>query len=224
MKNTNKTDYIIYKRVFNKDEAVSLAELLQQHNIDALCEEDTFSVDAILSNSELNKDYLVKIKADDIEDADNILSLSVSQNLDNIPDNYYLLEFSDEELKEIIINADEWGKFDYLLAQRLLKERGKELSSKVIETSRKDRLQQLSQTEEASNLLIFAGYFCALLGGIISIFIGHSLRYGTKTLPDGKQYYVYSAKSRNHGYKIYILGIASFLCWMLASGIIKGLL
>jgi hypothetical protein len=39
-------------------------------------------------------------------------------------DDYYLFEFSDAELNEILSKPDEWGDFDYQLAQQLLRERG----------------------------------------------------------------------------------------------------
>jgi hypothetical protein len=136
------------------------------------------------------------------------------KQLENIDKEYYLFDFTDEELIEIVEKQDEWNQYDYLLALRLLKERGKEIDSAFIDNIRKQRIRDLAMPEESQKNWIYAGYLIALLGGVLSIFIGWHLLTHKKTLPDGSRVYGYSVSDRKHGNRIFLLGIICFVLWV----------
>ncbi|MBM3418164.1 MAG: hypothetical protein FJY17_04490 [Bacteroidetes bacterium] len=154
-------DFLIYQKFSDKGEAVELTELLTENNIDFLFEDTSASFDPSFANNQINNEFRVKIKKQDFDKADKItLSFSATQ-LDNIDKDYYLFEFTDEELIEVLTKGDEWSKFDYLLAQKILKDRGQEVNEKFLETLRKQRIEELAKPEENQKTWIIAGYVFA---------------------------------------------------------------
>ena len=209
-----KTDnYFTFQKFPDKESARELTDILEQHNIEYILEENSLNFDPTFSNSELTKEFCVKLKKENFEAADHLqLQISIEQ-LDKVDKDHYLFGFTDEELIEIVTRPDEWSKLDYLLAQKILKERGKEINPEVASTIKKQRLQDLGKPDEGQKSWIIMGYVLALCGGLIGIFIGHHLRYHKKTLPNGDRVYGYSKEDRGHGYNIFILGIVCMVLW-----------
>ncbi len=204
--------YLTFQKFNDQGLATELADLLKENNIDFILD-DSSGFDPAFSNSEVNKEFRVKLKKENFEKANTLLLNISMKQLDNVEKDYYLFDFSNEELIEIVTKPDEWGQFDYLLAQRLLKERGNEIKPELADTLRKQRLQELAKPEESQKSWIFAGYAFALLGGLIGIFIGWHLMTHKKTLPNGDRVYGHSASDRKHGNRIFLLGIIFFLFW-----------
>ncbi len=210
----NMTDeqYLTFQKFNDEGLATELTEVLEQNNIEFIVD-DTQNFDPSFSNSEINKEFRVKLKKEDFEKANTLLlEISVKQ-LENVDKNYYLFKFTDEELIEIVAKADEWSQYDFILAQRILKERGKEIKPELADALRKQRLQELAKPEEGQQTWIYAGYTFALLGGLISIFIGWHLLSYKKTLPNGDRVYGYSASDRKHGNRIFLIGIIFIVFW-----------
>ncbi len=205
-------NYLTFQRFSDKDAASELIEILKQHDIDFVLEDSSASFDPTFADSEA-KEYKVKLKKENFEKADKLLLQLASQQIDKVEKDYYLFEFTDEELIEIITKPDEWSKFDYLLAQKLLKDRGKEIKPEVAETIKRQRLQELGKPEEGQRSWILLGYISALLGGLLGIFIGHHLRYHKKTLPNGDRVFAYTVADRDHGFNIFLIGIVFFIIW-----------
>ena len=135
--------------------------------------------------------------------------ISLSQ-IDSVDKDYYLFNFTDLELMEVITKRDEWGHLDFILAQKILKERGKEIKPEVVELLKKQRLEELAKPEENQKAWIYAGYITAVLGGFLGIFIGWHLSTYKKTLPNGDRVYGHSQSDRKHGNRILIIGVICF--------------
>jgi hypothetical protein len=73
-----------------------------------------------------------------------LLNLSKAQ-LDNVEKDHYLFEFTNEELYEITEKPDEWGEFDFLLAMKILSDRGLPVNHAKIIKSKQDRVETLSK-------------------------------------------------------------------------------
>lgn len=140
------------------------------------------------------------INKTDFENADKTL-------LDKSENQHYLYEFSDQELIDVVINESEWNKFDVNLANTILKERGKEISEDLLKSFKVQRIKDLSKPDESQRGWIMAGYLFAILGGLISIFIGYHLKTYKKKLPNGEKIYAFNESDRIHGNWIFILGI-----------------
>lgn len=201
---------VTYRKFSDFQQAQELTELLDKNNIEYYLEEDAQAFDPSFTVNGIKKDYLVKINQQDFVKVDLLLAEITEKEVENVPPDYYLLEFTDEELMEVVLKRDEWSNFDYILARKLLKERGKEVSYEVLELINKQRINDLAKPEERQKAWIMAGYVLALLGGIISIFIGWHLLSFKKTLPNGQRIYSYASEDRNHGLIIMILGLLFF--------------
>ena len=215
-----KEEFLIFQKFNTESQAVDFGSLLNVNRIEFLIENISINFDPILSNNEFGKEYCVKIKKDDFEKANDILREKAKTEINEIQDDYYLLSFTDEELIDVIEKSDEWNKFDVELAQKLLKERGNEITTEQISELKKQRIIELSKPEEGQNVYIIIGYVCALLGGLLGIFIGWHLTTYKKTLPNGNRIYAYSENDRKQGNRILILGIVFIVFWILY-GILK---
>lgn len=207
--------YLTFQKFTDKASALELADLLKQNGIDCKFEDTSGRVDLTFSNSEAIKEYRVKLRKENFEAANDLLLQLTAQQLENVSEEHYLYEFTDEELTEIIHKPDEWCKLDYLLAKKLLKERGKEIKTELAEAYKKQRIQELSEPEKSQKGWIIAGYIFSFLGGLLGVFIGWHLRYHKKTLPNGDRVFAYSIPDRKNGYNIFIIGIVSFVLWLI---------
>jgi hypothetical protein len=205
--------FLTYQKFTNQSEAIALSDLLIKNNIDFQLEDTSASFDPTFTNSELSNEYRVKLKEQDFEKADKILIDISGQQLDTVDTNYYLFDFTDQELIEILVKSDEWGKFDYLLAQKILKGRGQEVSKELLETLRRQRIEELAKAEDSQRAWIIGGYVFSILGGLLGLFIGWHLLSHKKTLPNGERVYGYSIGDRKHGNRILILGIVFLVIW-----------
>jgi hypothetical protein len=208
------SQFITFQKFNDEGPALELCALLKEHQIDHQFENSSASFDPAFANSEIDREYRIKLRKDDFAKADNLLLAISSKQLDEVGKDYFLFDFSDKELLEVVAKKDEWSSLDFLLAQKILKERGKEIQPEDFEALKKQRLNELSKPEESQKVLVFAGYIMALLGGLLGVLIGWQLMTHTKTLPNGERVYGYSRDDRMHGKRIVIIGIVFFLLWI----------
>src|SRR5690606_28514397 len=151
----------------------------------------SLAVDSSFGGGGFTNEYVVKIGKNDFEKANQVLIEQSISELDSIDKDYYLFSFTDTELRDIVAHSDEWNKFDFLLAQKLLKERGNEIDQHELETIKQQRIDELSQPEKPQHTAVIAGYILAVLGGIFGLFIGWYLSTHKKTLPNGERVHNY---------------------------------
>ncbi len=202
-----KETYLIFQKFNDIELANEIAERLKQNDIECFVQDNQGKFfDPSFANNSVEQDIVIKLKPDDFIKANKALEDYYKKQLDTVDKDYYLFEFSDNELIEIISKPDEWGNFDYQLAQNILKDRGKEIKSDTVQNLKTQRIDELSTPEKASKLLIIAGYFFIFFGGVIGIIIGWSLYNGKKTLPNGQRVFVYRNEDRMRGSRILLLG------------------
>jgi len=201
---------LTFQRFASKELTLPIIELLEENNIPYELEEDRLSFDpSNLSGNSLPV-YLLKIPGSEFERV-NTLLLKSNSNIE-IDEQHYLNSFTDAELIEILLKPDEWSRTDYILAQTLLKERGKEVNDDLLQALRKQRIEDLSQPEKGKFWLI-AGYILAILGGVLGVIIGLYMWSSKKTLPNGQRVYHFVKEERRHGFYIFIIGIVCFILW-----------
>lgn len=208
-------EYITYKKFNNKNSAEKFRQLLETEKVDYTLENNSLSLDATITGNDFGTEFCVKIKKDDFKTIDEILLKKSEEDIQEVPDNYYLLNFSDEELIDVITKSDEWSTFDVSLAKKMLKEKGKEITQEEINSIKNKRLAELAKPEKSQKTYIIAGYVLAILGGWLSVFIGWHLLTYKKTLPNGHKVYAYSENDRKEGNRIFILGIVFMVIWSL---------
>ena len=195
---------------FRKFRDAEIAEDVSQHLTDAgilfRLADDRKIFDPTFANNPMQDETRIEISPADFPKADKALANYYRSQLDGIEKDYYLFEFSDWELYEILAKPDEWGELDYQLAQKILSDRGKPIDNERIAALKNKRDAQLAKPERSQAGLVIAGYFFALFGSFIGMVIGFILTGSKKTLPNGESVFIYSPQDRLNG-KI-ILGVA----------------
>lgn len=202
-----KDTFSVFRKYPTIEQAKELERLLNGKNIETQIADNLSSVDSSFSGSSLQNQFEIKIQLLDFEKAEKILYKDAENLIDEVDKDYYLFEFTDEELYDILLKADEWNELDYKLAQRILTEKGKSIDSELLKSLKKQRLESLAKPEENQKPWIIAGYIFAILGGLLGIFIGYSLWTSKKSLPNGQRVYSYNGKDRMHGKTIFYIGL-----------------
>lgn len=200
-------EFLNFQKFDKKEDVLSFSEILKENGIDSLIEDTGNSLDSNFGNSQFSIEYLLKIKKSDFEKAGNLAQEISERELNEVEEDYFLFDFSDTELKDVILKKDEWGNFNSSLAQKILKDRGVEVTSEQIESLHEERLIQLSQPEKIQSEWIFMGYFFAVLGGLLGVLTGWYLMTLKKTLPNGETVYSYVPSDRKHGKRIFVIGL-----------------
>jgi hypothetical protein len=201
------TDIRVFKTYAFIEEATALKTLLETNEIPAHIVTVSSGLDSNFSG-EFQKEYAIKIQHTDFEKAQMYLEQIAEAQIANVPDGYYLLDFTDEELYELVLKKDEWSEYDYLLAKKLLNERGKPVDEALAQKLNAKRAEQLAQPEQAG----------AMGGGV---FASYAIYTAKKTLPDGRVVNMYSNADRQRAYFrlliriIVLVGLFLFAVWRL---------
>ena len=140
-------EYVRFKLFPDKHIAEDFTEVLKQNGIEHRIEEDALVFDPSYANNPLARDYVIMVKHSDFKTATQAYHDYFAKQLDDVPKDYYLFAFTDDELQEILAKPDEWGSFDYQLAQDLLTKRGVEVTKEKTDRLKADRYKQLAQPE-----------------------------------------------------------------------------
>ncbi len=200
-------NYSVFRKYPTLQQVKDLERLLNQNNIATEIADNIPPVDSSFSGSTLQNQYEIKIQLTDFEKAEKILDENAENLIEEVDKDHYLFSFTDDELYEILLKADEWNEFDYKLAQKILIQRGKSVDTELLKALKKQRIELLAKPEENQKSWIIAGYVFAVLGGFLGILIGYSLWTSKKSLPNGQKVYSYDEKDRVHGKNIFYIGL-----------------
>lgn len=209
--------------------ADEMVEKLTSCNIETQIERNAQLLDSVFVGISSSPDICLKVRSSDFIRAHQCLEDYYIKEIDAADPTYYLFEFTDEELFEIINRPDEWGPYDYQLAKKILQTRGKEINPLTSGRFSAQRMKELSKPANGSGLItvssIFIVYifFSSLFMYInrsfnfpYSIFLvllaGSHLVYGKKTLPNGTQVFLFDEKDRKSGKVVNIVG-GALLIW-----------
>tara|TARA_R110002051_G_scaffold86730_1_gene152823 strand:+ start:70 stop:726 length:657 start_codon:yes stop_codon:yes gene_type:complete len=202
-----KENYSIFRKFPTLEQATELKDLLNENGIESILADNVLPVDITFSGSTLNNQVEIRIKQSDFKKAEEILEQNAEELIDQIDKDYYLFDFTDEELYEVLLKSDEWNAFDYTLAQKILKQRGKSVDKELLNSLKNERLKDLAKPEGNQKPWIIGGYVFSILGGFLGLIIGYFLWTSKKTLPNGQKVYSYSENDRKHGKYIFYIGL-----------------
>ncbi len=208
-------ELLTFKRFKDPDIANDIAEKLKFAKIYFEVENDDKFFDPTYANNPMSKETRIKLNPNDFIKANEALETYYQTQLNSIDKSYYLFDFTNKELFEILEKPDEWGDLDYQLSKNILIERGENLQQTELDYLKEKRIKELSRPEKSSKRLILAGYVSAIFGGLFGIIIGRILANTKTTLPNGKLIYTYTDSDRNHGNIISIIGFAVLVAGLL---------
>lgn len=216
--------YVTYRKFPDAAQAKGLQQFLISNGIECIFVDTSPQVGSSVMGGDMLKECEVQLKPEQFEAADKLLENYAANLFNNLPEDYYLLTFTDEELQDVVLKHDEWSEFDYMLARKLLAERGKQIDDSQIKAMRQERIADLAKPEKVHAGWIVAGYVFALLGGFFGVITGYVLYSAKKTLPDGSVVPTYAPSDRANGKIILLLSIAVLLfealLWYLKSNAI----
>jgi hypothetical protein len=204
------SEFITYEKFATIPELKGFVELLQANEIPYELEDDVQVFDVSFANANHNRDYRIKLYPEDFERVNELRNNLAEVELDEVDPDYYLFQFSNEELIDLISKQDEWSPFDFQLAQKILKSRGSEVSSQKINELKEQRIEELSQPEKDSKPWIIIGYICAFLFPFFGIIMGVYMLSSKKTLPNGEKASSFSQSTRNSGMIILLISCIVF--------------
>lgn len=199
--------YSTFKKYPDAKQARALQEFLLENGVECIFIDASPQLGSSFS-SDLLQEYELKLHPDNFEKAEALLEKQAETMITDLPKDYYLLSFTDEELHDVVLKHDEWNEFDYLLARKLLEERGKAIDEAHLKTMRVERLNELSKPEAINGIWIGIGYVMALAGGFFGFITGYVLMASRKTLPNGAMVHTYDEGTRKHGKIMLIISVA----------------
>ncbi|CAN5231355.1 hypothetical protein BH11BAC6_BH11BAC6_18090 [soil metagenome] len=156
--------------------------------------------------------FLLRLPPGEFAAAKNTITLEVKQK--GIPQDHYLWELSNEELKNILLQEDEWSREDYAVAKILMEDRSQFVSEADIKKAKEENRikEQAKQTISVPVLILL--YLIAPLGSLVPVVAGLII-YTMKDYDlDGIKTYVYADNMRQNGLIILAIGILSTLWWV----------
>lgn len=220
-------DKSIFRKSSDKAVIEEIAFILDQNNIhyEIIDNEKDFDPSFVTNVSKI--DYQLLVFKDDFEVANESISNYFAKEV-TVPEDYYLLDYSNEELEDILYKKDEWNEFDYEVAKKILKNRGENINDEDLILLNKKRTlvlkNEYEKPKEVENFIII-GYVFSVLGCILSlfwgilIFVSYAIAIAIiklkKQLPNGERIYYFNQKDRKHGKNILYLSLAFTIFWTL---------
>jgi len=205
-----KTDDLILFRAFNDlDSLNEFSELLLAHEIPFKVDDSKQRFDVTFSNNETTRFYQIKIRVQDQKRVQILADELDTELINSIPTDYYLFEFSEDELKDLVKKGYEWSTFDVKLATKLLADKGIVVSQEELQLKQQEHIDLLDEPEEQNKWGIFFGYLFCFLGGFIGLVIALTFLNSKKTNSVGERIPRYSAKVRKHA--TYMLGLFALI-------------
>jgi hypothetical protein len=211
-------EFVLFQSFFTEDEAIAIIEPLQNGGIEYQLERSKELLDRAFIGDNLEKKIFLKIKSTDFFKANEILDARILQNITSLEKDYYLFSFTNDELIEILRKPDEWSRQDFLIARKILTERGQPINEEVIKDLKSKRINELSREESEPALTIVAGYILALLFSLVGLFFGLAFLTAKKNIPNGKKVFTYTKSTRKHGRNIVILSAVSLFLFVMNGG------
>lgn len=201
------SDFVSYRKFTNVDAAKEVMELLTENDIECHLQDNTHAYVKIVGYNQIDIGISLNIQGSNFEKADKILETYYDKDIDQTDKSYYLFDFSDDELKEIVENPYDWGQFDQQLAKKILKEKGIDYSDTYIQNIKNEKTIELSQVKKVPVIKLIAGYIFSILLPPIGLLIAVTIIYNRNLLPNGERFYVHPASDRMQGKIMAVISI-----------------
>jgi hypothetical protein len=207
-------EFVLFQSFMNESDAIPVMEILRENKIEYKVEKFKEPLDSIIGGDVVRDKYYLKIKPQDFPKANEALDQVILKSFSTIEPDYYLFSFSNDELLEIIKKPDEWSRQDFLIAKKILDDRGKRINDEEVNILKSKRIRELAIEEKEPTTQIIAGYIFAFLFSLVGVFFGLALFVTKKSLPDGRRVFAYTENTRNHGRAIFMISMAMLILFI----------
>lgn len=199
-----------FKKVSSLEEASEILILLKNNDIDAWISKNEGDLsNSLLGESDPNK-FEILISEKDRVKAENVFITIAKEELNHIPNDYYLFTFSEEELNQVLIEKDEWSEFDVLLSEKILNDRGIKVEVEELRIKQESRNNDLAKPEGGQVTWLIIGYISAFFGGFFGLLIGYNIWQAKNKLPNGTKVFAYNENVRHHAKIIFFISLIVF--------------
>jgi hypothetical protein len=192
------------------EEANEIVTILAEHQIPSKVTEDTGDLDASLLGESPLKKFEVYINENDLIKAESVYVKIAEEDIDSIDLDYYLFQFTNEELLDLLVNKNEWSELDVILSRKILLNRGVKIDESELEQKQLERKEELSKPEGGQLGWLIFGYISIPFGGFIGLVVGYFIWQAKNKLPSGEKVPAYSEKVRMHGKIIFLISVIVF--------------
>lgn len=213
----SKAELITVKEFQDRELLGDYVDLFEKAEIPFSVEDSKPRFDASFANDESRRYYRINVAPVDLRSALELCERMDQKILTELPDDYYLFQFSDEELREVLVRSFEWNSLDVMLAKKLLIERGVPFSEGTIAFQREELLDELDAPEKEDTVIVACGYIFCFLGGFFGLLIALSILNSKKTTRDGFRIPRYNDQTRSHAKNMLLIFVGIIVILMIFS-------
>ncbi len=199
------SEFLTYSKFYTKEEAEEFAALLDSHNIIFDAERQKAILDTVYVGEDSEPNYIVKVKQEDFPKVNELMKKEAEKQVGQVSSDYYIFQFSNEELADVIRKPEEWNYLDQLLAQKLLKERNVSLESIPAKSILSE--EDLVHPSRIEFIWLFLSFVGAIVFPYVGFVTGLVLVFSKRTLKDGSKMNLFDTWTRNYGWILLGMGI-----------------
>ncbi|GAB4408264.1 MAG: hypothetical protein OHK0039_11220 [Bacteroidia bacterium] len=207
----NPETFITLRTFASQADALPLLQLLENNGIAYRLEDQGRQFDPFFAFNEVGARVLVQVRRRERKQAEELLLRIAELYFTGLPKRHFLLSFSDDELRDVLAQPDQWSQEDLVAARYLLRERGAGLTDREIDDLYRARIAAIRQPRKGDAAGLQLGWFTALALGPLGIITGYSYYQLQATDPEGDTYHVYDPGTRRAGRNMMLTGAATTL-------------
>ncbi|WP_127132557.1 hypothetical protein [Pseudoflavitalea rhizosphaerae] len=206
------SSFLTWSKFYTKEEAEEFAALLDANNIVFDAERLRAPLDNIYLGEDSEPKYVVKVRQQDFGKVESLVNKEMEKQIDDLPSDYYLFQFSDEELLEVLQMPEDWNHLDQTLAKRLLQQRNVKTDGlAVLSVFNKE---EIDGKERISTNTLVITYLLAIIFAIVGMLMGALMITAKRTMKDGSKMPLYDNWTVNQGWIVFNIGLVRTLIFL----------
>lgn len=190
---------MLFQKFTDLESAEMILDEFKKNGIECHIEDNNHAYVSVVGFNSIDFAVALNIKQCDFVKAEEVLGLFYERHIAAIDPEYYLFNFTTEELREILYNPLEWGLLDYHLAKQILINRGVPVDEGQLKLVKAEKIADLGKAKPISPFRLFVYYLFCFVFPPYSMVNGFLIVNGGSTLPNGQKVYSRPEKDRRHG-------------------------
>ena len=199
------SEFLTYSKFYTNEEAGEFAALLQKNGIPFEAERVGAPLDGLYVGEDTDPRYLVKVMQTDFEKVNELMKHEMERQVEYVRSDYYLYQFTNEELADVVRRPDEWNYFDQALARKLLLQRN--VALEAIPVNALFTAEDLYQPSRLEGAWLVLAYLGAVFFPFVGVPLGAVLFRSKRTLRDGSKVPLFDVTAMNHGWVLLAIGV-----------------